>query len=139
MSLLSRVAAPTATHSLADLVATLLSNLEGAPPKDLSRPVGDAPSASTTQPQASAVRRLAADPTGLGTSAARIIPSPVAGATAADDTWSVGLAWRQSPVAPRRRPVQQREQSVSGIPHEACLHGIPGPSVRQNQHEEFPR
>jgi 2-methylisoborneol synthase len=70
MSLLSRVFAPAADHELADLVARLLANLDGAPPPELTTP-SERPAALPTRP------------TGLGTSAARIAPPAAAAEGAA--------------------------------------------------------
>jgi 2-methylisoborneol synthase len=85
LSLLSRVAAPAATHGIAELVGTLLSNLEGAPSTHLPGSPGDASPVSAVRGPVSAAHRLAASPAGLGTSAARMIPSSTSGAAVVAD------------------------------------------------------
>lgn len=70
MSLLSRVFAPPATHDLAGLAASILSDMSGAPLSDLSASFGD--HVPVKQPEASTPSRLVTGPTGLGTSAARL-------------------------------------------------------------------
>lgn len=72
MSVLSRVSAPEATHDLADVVVALFSNPERTAPRDLPRSIEDQLSGNEYQLAASVAGRLVTDPTGLGTSAARI-------------------------------------------------------------------
>lgn len=72
MSVLSRVSAPAASHELASVVVSLLSNPQRPAPKDLPQSVGDQQSGDHSQPATSALGRLITGPTGLGTSAARI-------------------------------------------------------------------
>ncbi|MGH3933579.1 MAG: hypothetical protein ACRDS1_01110, partial [Pseudonocardiaceae bacterium] len=72
MSVLSRVSAPAATHALADMVVTLLSNPQRAAPRELPGSVADQLSGDENQLAASMAGRLLTGPTGLGTSAARI-------------------------------------------------------------------
>jgi 2-methylisoborneol synthase len=78
VSVLSRVFAPAANHDLASVVATLLSNPQRPAPKDLPQSVGNQLSEEPSQPATSASARLLTGPTGLGTSAARILQESTA-------------------------------------------------------------
>ncbi|MGH3511118.1 MAG: family 2 encapsulin nanocompartment cargo protein terpene cyclase [Pseudonocardiaceae bacterium] len=79
MSVLSRVSAPAAAHDLAGVVVALFANPERTAPRDLPESTGDQlPTADhlpgdANQPTAPVVGRLLSGPTGLGTSAARIL------------------------------------------------------------------
>ncbi len=81
MSLLSRVSAPPATHSLADLVAAMLSNLQASAPRDLRSLLSEQELGRTAQFPAAAAAGLTVSPAGLGTSEAA--PMPL---SATDDT-----------------------------------------------------
>ncbi|MEU1624215.1 hypothetical protein ABZ746_02490 [Streptomyces sp. NPDC020096] len=76
MSLLSRVSAPAAAHDLANQVATVLSDPEGAAPRDLPGAFGEQQAGRARESAQPGARRLIAGPAGLGTSAARLaVPS----------------------------------------------------------------
>lgn len=72
MSVLSRVSAPAANHELASVVAALLADPQRPAPKDLPQALPQVPE-DTSQSVASVMDRLVSGPTGLGTSAARIL------------------------------------------------------------------
>ncbi|GAA1910558.1 family 2 encapsulin nanocompartment cargo protein terpene cyclase [Streptantibioticus ferralitis] len=72
MSLLSRVSAPAAAHDLANLVAAVLSSLEGAAPRHLPGALGGQQPGRAEESAQSGARRLITGPAGLGTSAARL-------------------------------------------------------------------
>jgi 2-methylisoborneol synthase len=73
VSVLSRVSAPAAAHDLAGVVVALFSNPERAAPRDIPGSAGAQLPGDETQLAASVVGRLVTGPTGLGTSAARIL------------------------------------------------------------------
>jgi germacradienol/geosmin synthase len=79
VSVLSRVSAPAANHELTNVVAALLSNGQRPAPKDLLQPTADQVWGRDSQLAASLLDRLLTGPTGLGTSAARLLrPSTAA-------------------------------------------------------------
>ncbi len=81
MPLLPRTPSPAADPDLAELAATVLSNVAGAPSADLSRLLGKDAAGQARSDAASIIRRFAS---GLGTSAIRL-PSVSAGATPTPD------------------------------------------------------
>jgi len=86
VSVLSRVSAPAANHDLASVVAALLSDPQRPAPRDLPQSAENQllSPRHDSQPASSWLDRLVTGPTGLGTSAARILrPSTAAGETVA--------------------------------------------------------
>lgn len=85
MSVLSRVSGPTATHDLAAAVVALLSQRERTAPRNLP----ERPSRDEARP---APNRSVTGATGLGTSAARIVPhreaAPPAGSAAVPELYA---------------------------------------------------
>lgn len=101
MSVLSRVAAPPATDDVADVIAALLTNLEGAPAPELSlsaeaeSPVPQSDSSLLSGMVARAVPRRLLGPVGLG--AASLLVEPPGGDRASPA--APAPAARESPAA----------------------------------------
>jgi 2-methylisoborneol synthase len=125
VSLLSRISAPPATHSLAERVSALLSTL-ATPPTGLDTSGAGILSLGSTN-DAAANQGLRAGllplgPTGLGTSAARIMPLTANTATAVANGSKVGFA----PSGPTgfgtsaARVVTKRSVGGSAVPQLYC-------------------
>lgn len=90
MSLLSRVSAPPATHSLADLVASVLADGPGAPSTDLLRLLADRARPPAVQPVPTSATWSSFGPTGLGTSSLRLVTPPAGVVEGAKETPPAG-------------------------------------------------
>jgi hypothetical protein len=81
VSVLAGVSAPAANHELANVVAALLASGPQPAPKDPLQPTADQPPRRDSELAASLLDRLVTGPTGLGTSAARLLRPSTAAAT----------------------------------------------------------
>ncbi|MFD8993783.1 family 2 encapsulin nanocompartment cargo protein terpene cyclase [Streptomyces abikoensis] len=101
MSLLSRMSAPSATHDVARLVATLLSHRSGAAPlvPGARAAHGDVHRRAASAPEA--LRAVPTGPTGLGTSGLRIPPArPTTGTPPGTPTGATGASGTSNTLVP---------------------------------------
>ncbi|TJZ49513.1 terpene synthase [Streptomyces piniterrae] len=113
MSLLSRMSAPAATHELAGLVAALLSRPAGVAPRGLPGAAGLQQDCLGGKLTGMTGRRLIRNPTGLGTSAARIRPLSITGPRRP----SAAPPGTQGAAEGRREPRRTRDSSpAEGAP-----------------------